>query len=50
MDFFITSFGFFVGVVILVDEVGVDVVRYVVEDLGKVFGERFGGGSFDLLK
>lgn len=27
-----------------------DVAKHVAEDLGKAFGERFGGGSLELLK
>lgn len=42
----IIGFGWLVGMVTLVDEVGIDVVVYVVEDFGKVFGSRFGGGDF----
>lgn len=46
----IIGFGWLVGMVTLVDEVGIDVVVYVVEDFGKVFGSRFGGGDLVVLK
>lgn len=43
------EFGFPVGCITLVDEVGIDVAAHISEHLGEVFKDRFQGGDFNLL-
>lgn len=44
------GFGFPVGCITLVDEVGIDVAAHIAVHLGKVFESRMQGGDFNLLK
>lgn len=43
------KFGFPVGCITLVDEVGIDVAAHIADHLGEVFKDRFQGGDFNLL-
>jgi enoyl-CoA hydratase/long-chain 3-hydroxyacyl-CoA dehydrogenase len=50
LDKLSTNLGFPVGACTLVDEVGIDVASHIAKDLGVAFGERFSGGSPQLLQ
>lgn len=50
MDKLSKAFGWPVGSATLADEVGVDICMHVGEELGNVFGERFGNANLGLLK
>lgn len=50
LDKMTKKFGFPVGAATLSDEVGIDVGAHIAHDLGAVFGERFMGGSINVLK
>ncbi|XP_060522777.1 trifunctional enzyme subunit alpha, mitochondrial [Cylas formicarius] len=49
LDSLTKNFGFPVGAVTLVDEVGIDVANHIGPHLFQVFGERFGGGDINIL-
>ena len=50
LDSLTKGYGFPVGLATLLDEVGIDVGAHVAEDMGKAYGERFGGGNFGVLQ
>jgi len=50
LDSYMKDFGFPVGPVTLIDEVGIDVGAHVAHDLTEIFGERMRGGDMGLLE
>ncbi|XP_034947549.1 trifunctional enzyme subunit alpha, mitochondrial [Chelonus insularis] len=49
LDTLSKKFGFPVGPTTLCDEVGIDVGAHIGVDLFKAFGDRFGGGNFNIM-